>query len=50
MSQLVSDLIYAYQTGAKTLYYNNTRDGSGDEDDTSGGSADDGCESGACKI
>ena len=49
MSQLVSDLIYAYQTGAKTLYYNNTRDGSGEDDDSSA-AADDGCESGACKI
>lgn len=45
MSTLVADLIFSHQLGHKTLYYNNTRDGSGDED-----IVDDGCESGACKI
>lgn len=44
MSTLIDDLIYAYQLGHKTLYYNNTRDGSGEEME------DDDCESGACKI
>lgn len=44
MSQLLEDLIFAYKLGHKTLYYNNTRDGSGDIEE------DDGCESGACKI
>lgn len=43
MSRLISDLIYAYQLGHKTLYYSNTRDGSGDVEE-------DDCESGACKI
>ncbi len=45
MSQLLSDLILAYKLGHKTLYYSNTRDGSGDvvvEDDS--------CAGGACKI
>lgn len=43
MSRLIEDLLYAYKLGHKTLYYSNTRDGSGDEQD-------DGCDSGACKI
>lgn len=43
MSRLIDDLLLAYKLGHKTLYYSNTRDGSGDE-------ADDGCDSGACKI
>lgn len=43
MSMLIEDLLLAYKLGHKTLYYSNTRDGSGD-------SSDDGCESGACKI
>lgn len=41
--RLMKDLLLAYKLGHKTLYYCNTRDGSGD-------AADDGCESGACKI
>jgi ribonucleoside-diphosphate reductase alpha chain len=43
MSSLLEDLLLAYKLGHKTLYYSNTRDGSGDS------SADD-CDSGACKI
>jgi len=43
MSKLINDLLFAYKLGHKTLYYCNTRDGSGDE-------TDDSCESGACKI
>jgi ribonucleoside-diphosphate reductase alpha chain len=43
MSRLIEDLLFAYKLGHKTLYYSNTRDGSGDE-------VDDGCDSGACKI
>jgi ribonucleoside-diphosphate reductase alpha chain len=43
MSRLIEDLLYAYKLGHKTLYYSNTRDGSGDEEE-------DDCESGACKI
>lgn len=42
MSRLIEDLLYAYKLGHKTLYYSNTKDGSGDETDD--------CESGACKI
>ena len=39
---ILKDLLYAYRLGVKTLYYHNTRDGSGDEqhesiDDCAGG-------------
>lgn len=44
MGSLLSDLLLAYKLGHKTLYYSNTRDGSGEE------AVDDDCESGACKI
>lgn len=44
LNLLLKDLIYAYKMGLKTLYYHNTRDGSGEEEQ------DDGCSSGACKI
>ncbi len=30
MSELIKDLVYAYKLGLKTLYYQNTHDGSGD--------------------
>lgn len=43
MSDLIKDLLFAYKLGHKTLYYCNTRDGSGEAE------ADD-CDSGACKI
>lgn len=43
MGSLLSDLMYAYKLGHKTLYYSNTRDGSGEE-------TEDDCDSGACKI
>jgi len=43
MQQLMRDLLTAYKFGVKTLYYHNTRDGAGEEQD-------EGCESGACKI
>ena len=43
MSDLIKDLLFAYKLGHKTLYYCNTRDGSGDTEDDS-------CDSGACKI
>jgi ribonucleoside-diphosphate reductase alpha chain len=45
MSRLISDLLFAYQSGVKTLYYSNTYDGSGDDMLEDGG-----CESGACKL
>ena len=44
MKTLLNDLLLAYKLGLKTLYYHNTRDGSGEE------VSDDGCEGGACKI
>lgn len=43
MKSLISDLFYAYKHGCKSLYYHNTYDGSGEDQDDS-------CESGACKI
>jgi ribonucleoside-diphosphate reductase alpha chain len=43
MKVLLQDLLYAYKMGAKTLYYHNTRDGAGTNDD-------DGCAGGACKL
>lgn len=43
MKALLQDLLYAYKMGVKTLYYHNTRDGAGTNDD-------DGCASGACKL
>lgn len=43
MKALLQDLLYAYKMGVKTLYYHNTRDGAGTNDN-------DGCASGACKL
>jgi ribonucleoside-diphosphate reductase alpha chain len=43
MKVLLQDLLYAYKMGAKTLYYHNTRDGAGNQDD-------EGCAGGACKL
>ena len=43
IKQMLKDLIQSYQLGLKTLYYHNTRDGTGVDEDLS-------CESGACKI
>ena len=45
MKTLLTDLLTAYKYGVKTLYYHNTRDGAGDEQEE-----DDGCAGGACKI
>jgi len=45
-SELLSDIVYAYYIGLKTLYYQNTMDGSGDVFDSS--DKDDDCES--CKL
>ncbi len=42
---ILEDLYLSYRLGVKTLYYHNTRDGSGEDL-----IEDDGCESGACKI
>lgn len=44
MKTLLNDILLAYKLGLKTLYYHNTRDGSGEE------VSEDGCEGGACKI
>lgn len=43
MGVLMQDLLLAYKLGIKTLYYNNTLDGAGED-------MDDGCAGGACKI
>lgn len=51
MKQLLKDLLTAYKFGAKTLYYQNTRDGAEDvQDDLQAVAEEDGCENGACKI
>lgn len=51
MKQLLKDLLTAYKFGAKTLYYQNTRDGAEDsQEDLQLTSQDDDCEGGACKI
>ena len=42
---LVGDIITAYKTGNKTMYYHNTYDGSGEEE-----TEDEGCAGGACKL
>jgi len=46
IKQILKDLLTAYKLGIKTLYYHNTRDGSGDDQKM----IDDDCEGGACKI
>lgn len=43
LKEVLQDVFYAYKYGLKTLYYHNTRDGSGED-------VDEGCSSGACKI
>lgn len=48
VKKIIQDLLMAYKLGVKTMYYHNTRDGSGTE---AIGDADDAsCEGGACKI
>ena len=44
MTTLMNDLLLGYKLGVKTLYYNNTFDGSGEDME------DESCEGGACKI
>lgn len=44
MKLILKDLLTAYKLGVKTLYYHNTKDGSGAEVE------DDSCTGGACKI
>ncbi|WP_290738496.1 hypothetical protein [Haliea sp.] len=46
LKEVLQDLMYAYKMGVKTLYYHNTRDGSGEDIEPE----DDGCASGACKL
>lgn len=43
MKQMMQDLLTAYKYGVKSLYYHNTRDGQGAEDDG-------GCDGGGCKL
>ncbi len=47
IKQILKDLLTAYKLGVKTLYYHNTRDGSGDDSQET---VDEDCEGGACKI
>lgn len=44
MGDIMKDIFFAYRHGVKTLYYHNTRDGSGESMD------DDDCAGGGCKI
>jgi ribonucleoside-diphosphate reductase alpha chain len=44
IKQIIKDILTAYKLGVKTMYYHNTRDGSGTVIE------DDGCDGGACKI
>ena len=46
--EILKDLIHGYKMGVKTWYYQNTHDGS--DDAAFSEKADDGCDSGACKI
>jgi ribonucleoside-diphosphate reductase alpha chain len=43
VTRLLQDLLYAHAMGVKTLYYHQTRDGSGQQDE-------DDCAGGACKL
>jgi ribonucleoside-diphosphate reductase alpha chain len=44
LSELAKDLLYAYSMGVKTLYYSNTNDGNGEDEQASG------CVGGACTL
>jgi len=46
IKQMIRDIMTAYVLGIKTMYYHNTRDGSGEEVVVE----EDDCASGACKI
>lgn len=46
MKEIIRDIFFVYKHGLKTMYYHNTRDGRGEDEEDS----DDGCSSGACKI
>lgn len=51
MKQLLYDLLLSYKLGLKTLYYQNTRDGSEDDQNiTSKSITEDICESGSCIL
>jgi len=50
MKQLLSDLLYAYRLGIKTLYYHNTRDGAQDVQKTLPHNQSNICTSDACTI
>jgi ribonucleoside-diphosphate reductase alpha chain len=49
MKLFLRDMLTAYKYGLKTLYYHQTRDGSGEEDNTSKASDHD-CADGVCKL
>ncbi|MDG2394182.1 MAG: ribonucleotide-diphosphate reductase subunit alpha, partial [Thalassotalea sp.] len=46
IKQILKDILLAYKLGVKTMYYHNTRDGSGDDQ----AEIEDDCVGGACKI
>jgi ribonucleoside-diphosphate reductase alpha chain len=45
LSVVITDLLYSYKMGVKTLYYANSDDGKTDTE-----SEDNSCASGACKL
>jgi ribonucleoside-diphosphate reductase alpha chain len=49
MKLFLRDMLTAYKYGLKTLYYHQTRDGSGEEDNTSK-AGDNDCADGVCKL
>ncbi|AIN47305.1 class 1a ribonucleoside-diphosphate reductase subunit alpha [Candidatus Palibaumannia cicadellinicola] len=50
MKQLLKDLLTAYKLGVKTLYYQNTRDGTKETQEDMPAAQQEDCESDACKI
>lgn len=50
LQEIISDILYAYSIGVKTLYYHNTRDGASDDLVEQPLDTASECESGACKL
>ena len=50
MQVLLDDLLLAYKSGVKTLYYHNTRDGANSSQDEVVETVDEDCGGGGCKI
>lgn len=50
IGSVITDILYAYKYGLKTLYYANTDDKKSDDVDSMGITGEAGCEGGACSI